>query len=76
VFNFRSPFFWYIFQAVRAIYRETHKDNICVRIKPYKLRSQNARGADYYKTAVAMVDDFKAQGNTIFVSSTLFSDIY
>ena len=23
-----------------------------------------------------MVDDFKAQGNTIFVSSTLFSDIY
>lgn len=23
-----------------------------------------------------MVDDFKAQGNIIFVSSTLFSDIY
>jgi hypothetical protein len=44
--------------------------------QPYKLRSQNARGADYYKTAVAMLDDFKAQGNTIFVSSTLFSDIY
>jgi hypothetical protein len=44
--------------------------------QPYKLRSQNARDAKYFKTAVAMVDDFKAQGNIIFVSSTLFNDIY